>query len=343
MAVGAPALENAPARRAGNLLIMATLQQLAEHLGAELRGDGSLEVSRVSGFEDATPDSVVFAVGEAACARAVATNAGAVITDIETTGDKPSLRMKNPKLGFARAAKFLEDQRGAGNAKTKHAVHPTTMLGENVSLGAGVTIAAGCVVGNGVVLGAGTRLYPRVVIYPGCVLGERVIVHAGAVLGSDGFGFVRDPDSGEYIAFPQKGRLVIEDAVEIGANSTIDRGALGETRIGQGTKIDNLVHIAHNVTIGRNVVIAAQSGVSGSSAIGDGAVIAGQVGIADHVTIGEGVILGAQCGVPSNKKIEGPGELFWGTPARPIQHYLREMATLARLTRTKKSSAPQDE
>jgi UDP-3-O-[3-hydroxymyristoyl] glucosamine N-acyltransferase len=199
------------------------------------------------------------------------------------------------------------------------------------------------VIGERVTLGAHTHLYPRVVIYPGCALGERVIVHAGAVLGSDGFGYVRDPESGEYIAFPQQGTLVIEDGVEIGANTTIDRGALGETRIGRGTKIDSLVQIAHNVTIGRNVVIAAQTGISGSSVIGDGAVIAGQVGIADHVRIGAGVILGAQCGVPSNKRIDGPGELFWGTPARPIQHYLRELATLAKLSRKSRAGSNQDE
>jgi UDP-3-O-[3-hydroxymyristoyl] glucosamine N-acyltransferase len=173
------------------------------------------------------------------------------------------------------------------------------------------------------------------VLYAGVQLGARVVVHAGAVLGSAGFGYVRDTQTGEYLQFPQQGSLVIEDDVEIGANSTIDRGALEETRIGRGVKIDNLVHVGHNVRIARNVVIAAQTGISGSSSIGAGAVVAGQVGIADHVAIGEGVILGAQCGVPSNKQIRGPGVLFWGTPARPITQYLKELATLARLTRNR--------
>jgi UDP-3-O-[3-hydroxymyristoyl] glucosamine N-acyltransferase len=209
------------------------------------------------------------------------------------------------------------------------------VIGDAVTLGAGTRVDAGAVVGDGCVLGPGCHLYPRAVLYAGVQLGARVVVHAGAVLGSAGFGYVRDTQTGEYLQFPQQGSLVIEDDVEIGANSTIDRGALEETRIGRGVKIDNLVHVGHNVRIARNVVIAAQTGISGSSSIGAGAVVAGQVGIADHVAIGEGVILGAQCGVPSNKQIRGPGVLFWGTPARPITQYLKELATLARLTRNR--------
>jgi UDP-3-O-[3-hydroxymyristoyl] glucosamine N-acyltransferase len=185
-------------------------------------------------------------------------------------------------------------------------------------------------------MGSDCHLYPRVVLYSGTELGDRVIVHAGAVLGSDGFGYVRDSVTGEYAQFPQQGRLTIEDDVEIGANTTIDRGALEETRIGRGTKLDNLVHVGHNVSIGRNVVIAAQTGISGSSTIGDGAVVGGQVGIADHVEIGPGAILGAQAGIPSGKRIDGPGIVFWGTPARPIKGYLKELATLARLSRRPK-------
>jgi UDP-3-O-[3-hydroxymyristoyl] glucosamine N-acyltransferase len=162
------------------------------------------------------------------------------------------------------------------------------------------------------------------------------VVHAGAVLVADGFGYVRDAQTGEYLQFPQQGTLVVEDDVEIGANTTIDRGALEETRIRRGVKLDNLVHVGHNVRVGKNVVIAAQTGVSGSSVIGDDAIVGGQVGIADHVEIGERVILGAQAGIPSRKKIRGPGIVFWGTPARPIKDYLKELATLARLTRASK-------
>jgi UDP-3-O-[3-hydroxymyristoyl] glucosamine N-acyltransferase len=261
----------------------------------------------------------------------MASNAGAVLTKDPLQGKMPTLRVTNPRLAFAHAAKFLKPSAAA----SVPVVHPTAVLGANVTLGLGVRIDAGCVVGDGVSIGAESHLYPRVTIYSGTELGERVIVHAGAVLGADGFGYVPDPSTGEYVQFPQQGTLVIEDDVEIGANTTVDRGALEETRIGGGTKIDNQVHIGHNVRIGRNVVIAAQTGISGSSLVGDGAVIAGQVGIADHVTIGPGVILGAQCGVPSHKKIEGPGQLFWGTPARPIQQHLRQQATLARLARRK--------
>jgi UDP-3-O-[3-hydroxymyristoyl] glucosamine N-acyltransferase len=163
-----------------------------------------------------------------------------------------------------------------------------------------------------------------------------VIVHAGAVLGSDGFGYVRDGATGEYTKFPQQGRLVIEDDVEVGANTTIDRGALEETRIGRGTKLDNLIHLGHNVSVGRNVVIAAQTGVSGSSSIGDGAIIGGQVGMGEHAEIGAGVILGGQGGILPGKRVQGPGMVFWGTPARPIKDYLRELATLARLARRPK-------
>jgi UDP-3-O-[3-hydroxymyristoyl] glucosamine N-acyltransferase len=152
-------------------------------------------------------------------------------------------------------------------------------------------------------------------------------------LGSEGFGYVRDRQTGRYEKFPQMGRLEIEDDVEVGANSTVDRGALDVTRIRRGTKIDNLVHVGHNVDIGEDVVIAAQTGVSGSSVLESNVIVGGQVGIADHVKIEAGAILGAQSGIPSNKVIRGKGVVFWGTPARPIKAYLKELAVLARLAR----------
>jgi UDP-3-O-[3-hydroxymyristoyl] glucosamine N-acyltransferase len=182
-------------------------------------------------------------------------------------------------------------------------------------------------------VGEDSIIKPNVVVYPSTTIGARVIVHAGSVLGSDGFGYVRDPATGRYEAFPQVGRLIIEDDVEIGALCTVDRGALGETRIRRGTKLDNQVHLGHNVSVGEDVVMAAQTGVGGSSTIGDQVVVAGQVGIADHVTIEGGAILGAQCGVPTGKVIKGPGVLFWGTPARPIKQVLKELAVLSRLTK----------
>lgn len=205
------------------------------------------------------------------------------------------------------------------------------MIEAGAHLGDETVIGAGAVIGRGVRIGRECRIYPRVVIYSGAELGDGVVVHAGAVLGSDGFGYVRDDETGEYIQFPQQGRLVIEDDVEIGANTTIDRGALEETRIGRGVKIDNLVHIAHNVRVEKNVVIAAQTGISGSCVIGAGAVIGGQVGIGDHVEIGEGVILGSGSGVLTHKKLKGAGVVHWGRPARPLHQYLKELAALGRL------------
>jgi UDP-3-O-[3-hydroxymyristoyl] glucosamine N-acyltransferase len=206
-------------------------------------------------------------------------------------------------------------------------------VSEDVTIGDHSAIGAASFVGAGVRIGANCDIKSNVSVYPGTTIGDRVIIHAGAVLGSDGFGFVRDEQTGRYAKFPQVGKLEIGDDVEIGANSTVDRGALDATVIGRGTKLDNLVHVGHNVRIGENVVIAAQTGISGSAVIEDGAVIAGQVGIADHVTIESGAILGAQCGVPSGKVIRGKGILFWGTPARPIKQYLKELAVLARLAK----------
>jgi UDP-3-O-[3-hydroxymyristoyl] glucosamine N-acyltransferase len=186
------------------------------------------------------------------------------------------------------------------------------------------------VIGDGVTLGEGCTVLANVTIYAGTTIGDRVVVQAGAVLGSTGFGYARNAQTGEYVVFPQQGTLAIEDDVEIGANTTIDRGALGETRIGSGTKIDNLVHIAHNCVLGRNVIIAAQTGISGSSVIEDGAVLGGQVGLGEHAHVGPGVILGGGAGVLSHKKVRGPGEVFWGRPARPLKQYLRDLARLSR-------------
>ncbi|HZY72054.1 MAG TPA: UDP-3-O-(3-hydroxymyristoyl)glucosamine N-acyltransferase, partial [Edaphobacter sp.] len=204
----------------------------------------------------------------------------------------------------------------------------SAVVGQRVEIGEGTGIGPGVVLGEGVHIGRDCHILARVTIYSGTVLGDRVVVQAGAVLGSTGFGYARHAESGEYVLFPQQGTLHVEDDVEIGANSTIDRGALGETRIGRGTKIDNLVHIGHNCLIGKNVVIAAQTGISGSSVVEDGAILGGQVGIGEHATVGAGVILGGGAGVLSGKKMRGPGQVFWGRPARPLKEYLRDLARL---------------
>ena len=201
-------------------------------------------------------------------------------------------------------------------------------------------------IGENVTIGMRCHIYPRAVIYPGTTLGNRVVVHAGAVLGADGFGYVRDSVTGEYTQFPQQGTLTIEDDVEIGANSTVDRGALEETRIRRGAKIDNLVHVGHNCDIGENVILVALTGISGSSTVGKGAVLAGQVGIGDHVHVGPGVILGGQSGVFNGKTIsnEGqrPGTVMFGTPARPLKQVLREQALLTKLAKAARPSQKEE-
>ncbi|MGC2163778.1 MAG: UDP-3-O-(3-hydroxymyristoyl)glucosamine N-acyltransferase [Silvibacterium sp.] len=325
------------------------LIQLAELLDGKVCGGApEIEISGVASIAGAGEHDLVFAEEASVLRDALSSSAGAVIVSGKLNADagdsgKALLIVAKPKLAFARAARLL------CGAEVEAAVHPTAVIdtdvvrGRRVSVGAyavveagahlgdETVIGAGAVIGRGVRVGRGCRIYPRVVVYAGTELGDRVVVHAGAVLGSDGFGYVRDDATGEYIQFPQQGRLVIEDDVEIGANTTIDRGALEETRIGRGVKIDNLVHIGHNVRVERDVVIAAQTGVSGSSVIRAGAVVGGQVGIGDHAEIGEGVILGSGSGVLTHKKVRGAGVVMWGRPARPLPQYLKELAALGRL------------
>jgi len=207
------------------------------------------------------------------------------------------------------------------------------VIGEGAQIGENTRIGSGSVIGARVAIGRDCDLYPNVTLYPGVHIGDRVIVHSGSVLGSDGFGYVRDQATGRQEKFPQIGRLEIEDDVEIGANTTIDRGALDVTRIGRGAKIDNLVHIGHNCQIGEDVIIAAQTGLSGSITIEKNVVLGGQVGIGEHARIEEGVMIGGQGGVLPNKVLRGKGIAFWGTPAKPIREYLKQLATLARLAK----------
>jgi UDP-3-O-[3-hydroxymyristoyl] glucosamine N-acyltransferase len=331
-----------------------TLGELVRVLGGKLV-DGSTEYG-IDGVENsgaACPSDLVFAEDPKTLAHALKSNAGAVVVRPGAVTANPELKCiveaDHPRLWFALAAKLLKP------VLPPDGVHPTAVIGAHVKLGADITIGvhavigdyveigegtrieAGCVVGNGTRIGEYCKVYPRVVVYPNTIIGDWVTVHAGAVLGADGFGHVRDAESGAYTQFPQQGTLVIESDVEIGANSTIDRGALRETRIGRGTKIDNLVHVGHNCRIGENVILVALTGISGSSSVGSGAVLAGQVGIGDHAHVGPGVILGGQAGVFSGKTVtnEGakPGSVLWGTPARPLKQVLKEQAVLARLAR----------
>ena len=331
-----------------------SLQQIAEAVGARLLGDGHAEVGAVASLESATQQDLIFVDDEKHLSAALQSQAGAILAGefaSSAVPSRPLLISDHPKLAFARAAKLFQDGselRGSQPQRGAHAtasVHPSAVLGADVSvedlavigekaqIGNNTRIGAGCALGAGVRIGHDCEIYPNVTIYPGTVVGDRVIVHAGAVLGSDGFGYVCDRKTGHYEKFPQVGRLVIEDDVEIGANTTIDRGALDETRIRRGTKIDNLVHIGHNCQIGEDVVIAAQTGLSGSIVIENGVVLGGQVGIGEHARIGEGVMLGGQGGVLPNKVLRGKGVAFWGTPAQPLRQYLKQLATLGRLSK----------
>jgi UDP-3-O-[3-hydroxymyristoyl] glucosamine N-acyltransferase len=324
------------------------LQEIAEAVSARLLGGGSIEVSGVASIASASPEDLVFVEDEKHLSQALKSHAGAVLAGefAAAASGKPLLICRHPKLCFARAAHLLQGERGEGDDAGVHAsasVHSSVRLAAGVIVGACAVIAedaeigkstrigAGCAIGRAVKIGSECEIYPNVTIYAGTTLGDRVIVHAGAVLGSDGFGYVRDPQSGRYEKFPQVGRLVIEDDVEIGANTTIDRGALDETRIGRGTKIDNLVHVGHNCRIAENVVIAAQTGLSGSIVIEKDVVLGGQVGIGEHALIGEGVMLGGQGGVLPNKVLRGKGVAFWGTPAQPVRQFLKQLAALAKL------------
>jgi UDP-3-O-[3-hydroxymyristoyl] glucosamine N-acyltransferase len=296
--------------------------QIAALLGVDWRGE-DVAVERVCRIEDAGAGALVFATDEKALTEAVASRAALILS--KTGADERILLVKEPRTAFALVYARWFDRRGMAGWDANACVDERSTIGPGCELGAYAHIGAGVLIGERCIIG------PRVMILPGTTLGARVRVQAGAVLGSDGFGYVRT--SSGYVGFPQIGTLVIEDDVEIGANTTIDRGALGETRIGRGTKIDNLVHIGHNCRIGEDVMIAAQVGIAGSTEVGDGAILAGQVGLAEKVVIGPGVIVGAQGGVPTGKKLSGPGEVFWGTPARPIREYLKDLAALARIRR----------
>jgi UDP-3-O-[3-hydroxymyristoyl] glucosamine N-acyltransferase len=340
-----------------------TLGELIEKLGGKLlQGSARFAVHGVSSSVLAGPSELVFAEGAASITEALASNAGAVVlraAGAETLFEFPHkhiIEAPQPRLWFARASKLLKPAPPATGVhsaaivgdNTKLGPHvtigPGAIVGNDASIGTGTRIEAGAVIGDGVCIGENCRIYPHAVLYAGTTLGNRVVVHAGAVLGADGFGYVRDAETGAYAQFPQQGTLVVEDDVEIGANSTIDRGALAETRIRRGTKIDNLVHIGHNCDIGEDVILVMGTGISGSSTVGKGAVLAGQVGIGDHAHIGPGVILGGQAGVLSGKTVtnEGlgvkPGTVLWGTPARPLPQVLREIAIVSRMAKgTRKS------
>ena len=317
------------------------VSDLAIRLQASFEGDGDLEILRAAAVEEACSGDLTFAAGRKGVAMAAASAAGCLIVDDACPAGRTLIRVKDPRTAFAMALTMLYPPK-----KFATGVHPTAVvaasavvgegvcvgphavIGERASIGAGAVIGAGSFVGDDASVGAGSLLHPRVTIYDGVRVGARAVLHSGVVLGADGFGFVRV--NGAYRKFPQVGTVEVGDDCEIGANSTVDRAALGVTRLGNGVKLDNMVHIGHNCRIEDHVVIAAQTGMSGGCVIEAGAVIGGQVGMGDKVRVESGAVLGSGSGVLTSKIVRGGGT-YWGTPARPLKEYLRQLAHVANL------------
>jgi UDP-3-O-[3-hydroxymyristoyl] glucosamine N-acyltransferase len=312
-------------------------------LGAPFEGDGERELSGAAPLDKAGAFELSFVADAKAAARAAASAAGCLIVplDFANPSGRTVIRCPHPRAAFARAVSRLHPE-----TRPPAGIHPTAVLGPDVEcgpdvsigplavvgeaskIGRGAVIGPGVVIGRRVMIGEDCRLHANVTIYDDVDIGDRVILHAGCVIGADGFGFALEGD--RYQKFPQVGRVNIGSDVEIGANSCVDRAALGVTWIGEGTKLDNLVHIAHNCRVGRHVVIAAQTGLSGGVVVEDYAVIGGQVGIGDKARIESRAVLGSGCGVLTSKIIRS-GQVVWGTPARPLKEYLELLANLGKL------------
>lgn len=317
------------------------VSEIADHLKASWEGDGALEISGAAPLESAHRHEIAFVGNRKAAASAAASDAGCLLVVDEFPEGRTMIRVADPRAAFARAIALLYPRRPVkpgihpstvlgdrAQVAASAAVGPFTTIGENTFIGQRSSIGANCSIGAGVRIGDDCLLHANVTIYDHVTIGDRAVLHSGCVLGADGFGFVRAGD--HYEKFPQIGRVEIGNDVEIGANACIDRAALGVTSIGDGTKLDNMVHIGHNCRIGRHVVIAAQTGLSGGVVVEDDAVIGGQVGIGDKARIESGAVLGSGCGILTSKIVR-KGQVVWGTPARPLKQYLRQLANLARL------------
>ncbi len=303
-----------------------TVREIAEHLGATFEGDGEKRIEGVASLELAGAQHVSFVGSRRAVRDAQASAAGCLLVaeEFDNGGGRTVVRVKDPRAACAAVIRLLQPP-----PAPPAGIHPSAVLGRDCELGEGVSIGPLCAVGDGVKIGAGSVLHSNVTLYAGVEIGARAVIHSGAVIGADGFGMVFT--RGRYEKFPQIGRVVIGDDVEVGANTTIDRAALGVTSVGDGCKFDNLVHIGHNCRIGRHVVIAAQTGLAGGTVIEDYAVIGGQVGMGDNVTVKSGAVVGSGAGILSSKILKGGGEVYWGTPARPLKEYLEALANVARL------------
>jgi UDP-3-O-[3-hydroxymyristoyl] glucosamine N-acyltransferase len=322
------------------------LREIAERIECRLEGDGDIEIRRVAGIEDAADGDLTFFANPRYGAELRKTRASAVI--LGETAEAAScamLRARHPYLALAHAVELFADA-----WRPPPGVHRLAMVGDGASIAADASVGPFAAIGERARIGARSILHPHVtvgrdaeigedcVIHAGVSIrervrvGHRVIVQDGAVIGSDGFGFARRPDGSHY-KIPQIGGVVVEDDVEIGANTTIDRPAVGETRIMAGAKLDNLVQIAHGVTVGRNALLAAQVGIAGSTTIEDGVTLAGQVGVAGHLTIGKGAVATAQTGIPNSVDA---GALVSGYPAIPNRDWLKSSAVFRKLPELRK-------
>jgi UDP-3-O-[3-hydroxymyristoyl] glucosamine N-acyltransferase len=318
-----------------------TVEQLAKHLGAELLGDGGKEVSYIDTIENADSNGVTFLIDEQYAAKLKKSSAAAVIVGKQIKDiDKPQLIVKNPKAalietlnffappqieflpGIDASAKIGQNSKIAATAF----IGPNVVIDDNVQIGDNTVISSGCRIGRNSKLGKNCRLDSNVVVYHDCSVGNNVIIQANTTIGSTGFGYAFI--EGAHRLIPHNGGVIIEDFVEIGANTCVDRAKFGNTIIGAGTKIDNLVQIAHNVVIGKCCLICGQVGVSGSCRLGDGVVLAGQVGMADHLEIGSGAVVGAQAGIIGN--IE-PGAKVVGSPAINVREKFKQISYTTRL------------
>jgi len=318
-----------------------SLKDLAQLVGGRLKGDGNFTVSGISSLDAATKDQVSFAVSSTLAPQVASSKAGAFLLPENWAGEPPKnvIFVKDPYLAYAIAANFfcskpfepkgIHQRATIGDGCSIHkevTIEAGAVIGRNVFIGRHVHLYPGAVIGDGVEIGQETVIFPNVVIYDRCKIGRKVRIHAGAVIGADGFGYAQGPHG--MVKIPQTGIVVIEDNVEIGANTTIDRAAIGETRIGHGSKIDNLVMIAHNVSLGSNCVIVSQVGISGSTRVGTGVMMGGQVGIVGHIEIGDRAKIGAKSGVPHSI---GAGETVSGIPAMPHLKWLRMVNAIKRV------------
>jgi UDP-3-O-[3-hydroxymyristoyl] glucosamine N-acyltransferase len=319
-----------------------TAKELAEAIGAKLEGDGALEIAGVAAPERAGARDLIYVESARHVERAAVSAALCVIAgEGASLPGKTLFRSAQPKVAFAKAGALLLDR-----APIAVAIHPTAIvaplarvaegasigpyavIGEDSSIGAGTQIGAHSVIGAGCWIGEHCRIHPRVTLYNGVRIGHRVEIHSGAVIGADGFGYAFG--EGKYWKFPQAGIVEIGDDVEIGANTAVDRGSLDDTRIAEGVKLDNLVHVGHNCRIGAHTVVAAQAGFSGSCVVGKNVVIAGQAGFGERCELEDGAVIGGQSGVLGGKTIRG-GQTVWGTPARSLAKFKEQYAWYGRL------------